>query len=97
MSNPVLRLANAAAARMRREGIPPVEAVFAAYKEQYGGRGFKDELKRATLREMGRRGGKKAATAKKALALQKQKRLQRMIQESRLLAFQRRDHLLPDP
>ena len=97
MDGQILRLANAAAARMKRDGIPPVEAVSAAYKEQHGGKGFDDELKRAALRELGRRGGKKAATVKKEAALQKQKRLQQMIHESRLLAFQRRDNLLPDP
>lgn len=97
MDGQILRLANAAATRMRREGIPPVEAVSAAYKEQYGGKGFEDELKRAALRELGRRGGKKAAIVRKEAAIRKQDLLRRMIHESHPLAFQRRDHLLPDP
>ncbi|MBI3074641.1 MAG: hypothetical protein HYY92_00260 [Parcubacteria group bacterium] len=93
----IARLANAAAARMKRQGIPPVEAISAAYKEQYGGKGFDDELKHAVLRELGRRGGKKTAKTRRERKLHDQKHLQQMIAEAKILAFQRRDHLLPDP
>src|SRR3989344_8132852 len=92
----IARIANAAAAQMKRQGITPVEAVSAVFKESYGGGGFEDELKHAVLRELGRRGGVKAVEAKKERAIQKQRHIKQMIHESRFLAFQRRDHLLPD-
>ncbi len=95
MDGIVFRLADRAAAQMRREGIPPVEAVSAVFRESYGG-GFDDELKRAILRELGRRGGKASAKARRAKELKYQERLQQMFRESRMVAFQRRDHLLPD-
>ena len=92
----VRRIADAAAARMKREGIRPVEAVSAVYKEQYGGKGFGSELRDAILRELGRRGGKASGKARRDAALKNQKRLQQMIAEAKIIAFMRRDHLIPD-
>ena len=90
----VRRIADAAAARMKREGIRPVEAVSAVYKEQYGG-SFGDELTRAALAVLGRRGGKASGKARRDAALKNQKRLQQMIAEAKIIAFMRRDHLIP--
>ena len=92
----IRRIADAAAARMKREGIRPVEAVSAVYKEQYGG-SFSDELTRAALAVLGRRGGKKAAESKKEAARKKNELLQRMMRDAELLALRRGDHLVPDP
>lgn len=97
MEGLITRYANEAALLMKTNGIRAVEAVSAVYKETRGGSSFDDELKQSVLRELGRRGGKKAAIVRKEAAFRKQDLLRRMIHESRLLAFQRRDHLLPDP
>lgn len=88
--------ADMAAVRMKQERIPAVAAVTAIFKGQLCGRGFDEEFRRALLRELGRRGGKASAKAKKEMALADQKRLQEMISEARLLAFQRRDQLISD-
>ena len=89
--------ADIVAARMRQQEVSPVVAIAAIFKEQHGGKGWDDEFRRAVLRELGTRGGRASAKARKTTVLRDQKRLQEMIWEAKLLAFQRRDHLVPDP
>ena len=97
MDDLVVSFSDKAAIRMKRSGIPPVEAVSAVFKEQRGGGGFDDELKRAVLRELGKRGAMASAKSKKKKKAQEASLLKKMEYEAKLMAFQRRDHLLPDP
>ena len=97
MDGLVARYADITAAKMKKDGISPVQAVHTVFKEQCGGKGLDDEFRRAVLRELGRRGGSASAKAKKETCLEDEKRFQQMIRDARLLAFRRRDHLLPDP
>ena len=88
--------ADEVARRIRGSGIPPVTAVAAVFKEQHGGKGWDDEFRRAVLAELGRRGGKKAARVKKTKKARDSFLKEKMIREAQHLAFQRKDHLVPD-
>ena len=89
--------ADAAGIRMKRDGVTAIEAVSSVFKEQHGGGGFDDELKHAVRRELGKRGAMASAKSKKKKKAQEASLLKKMEYEAKLMAFQRRDHLLPDP
>jgi len=92
----VRTLATKAAQRMRENGFSPAVAVAVVFKEIYGGDGWNQEIRRAVLVEMGKRGGKKAGRTRKQHTAARAIRLAQMCREAEVLALQRRDHLVPD-